>query len=262
MIHPSRPVLIKACLNGNTSANAHSAVPLSPEELARDARLAVEAGAAALHVHARLADGSETLAPGPCIATIRAIRSACPGVPVGLTTSASAEADPDKRLALVREWSVKPDFVSVNMHESGSLDLCNLLIEVGIAIEAGLWTVHAAETFLHSGLARHCVRVLVEVQDQNPPRAVASAHAIDQKLIEGGVLLPQVHHGEGLATWSVIEAAFDAGHDVRIGLEDTIQRPDGGPTSGNAELVALAVEMARRHGRRPLLAHDVPDRVE
>jgi PAS domain-containing protein len=52
MTYPSA-VLIKACLKGNTSVDAHPAVPMSPEELARDAQRAVAAGAGALHVHAQ-----------------------------------------------------------------------------------------------------------------------------------------------------------------------------------------------------------------
>jgi hypothetical protein len=39
------------------------------------------------------------------------------------------------------------------------------LLTKGIAIEAGLWSVQAVATFLNSGLATHCLRVLVEVQE-------------------------------------------------------------------------------------------------
>jgi len=69
-------------------------------------------------------------------------------------------------------------------------------------------------------------------------------------LAEADITLPQVHHGNGLATWTVLEAALVAGHDIRIGLEDTTQRPDGTQARDNAELVTLAMELARRHRRR------------
>ena len=92
--------------------------------------------------------------------------------------------------------------------------LCRLLLAEGIAIEAGLWSVQAVATFLDSGLAAHCLRVLVEAQKPDPVRAVATAHAIDRLLVDARIALPQVHHGEGLATRAVIEAALARGRDM------------------------------------------------
>jgi uncharacterized protein (DUF849 family) len=79
--------LLQVCLNGGRSRAAHRAVPLFPEEIARDAARVVAAGAGALHVHLRAADGSETLDPPICDAVVLAIRDACPNIPVGLTTA-------------------------------------------------------------------------------------------------------------------------------------------------------------------------------
>src|ERR687895_789122 len=92
--------MLQACLNGRraraerpaasrtpgVAGGEHSAVPLTPEELAADARRAVAAGAAELHVHPRVPGGRDTTEPGAAGATVRAIRAACPGVPLGLTT--------------------------------------------------------------------------------------------------------------------------------------------------------------------------------
>ena len=61
-------------------------------------------------------------------------------------------------------------------------------------------------------------------------------------LVPRGV--PQLWHGYGVRTWEVIAAALDAGHDMRVGLEDTLVGPDGEPAAGNAALVAAAVAMA------------------
>jgi len=246
----SEPVLIKACLNGGTRTDDHPAVPLSPAQLARDGQRAVAAGAGALHVHARCPNGSQTLDPNHCAATLRALRARCPGVPVGLTTTAEAEPDPIRRLALVYGWTEKPDFVSVNFGELGYAALCALFISRGIGIEAGLFDERDVDIFLCSSLAGQCLRVLIEPQDCDAARAVATAQAMARLLAEADITLPQVHHGNGLATWTVLEAALVAGHDIRIGLEDTTQRPDGTQARDNAELVTLAMELARRHRRR------------
>ena len=83
---PGRAILVKACVNGSRRRAEHTAVPVTGEELAADARAVVAAGAAALHVHPRSRDGHETLDAAACGAALAAIRDACPGVPVGLST--------------------------------------------------------------------------------------------------------------------------------------------------------------------------------
>ncbi len=256
------PMFVQACLNGAVPRDAHLAVPLTPDEIARDARAAVAAGVGALHIHARQSPEHDTLDPAACAATLMAVRAACPGVPVGMTTVLSAvSAAPSavtNRLTLVRAWGVLPDVVSVNIGEPGAAELCDLLRARGIGIEAGLETTDDARALLRGGLAPRCLRVLVEPMEADPTRACATAGAIARMLRGAGVALPQVHHGDGVATWAVMAAALDAGHDIRIGLEDTLVRPDGAPARDNAELVSLAMEMACRHGRTPALPDHVP----
>lgn len=247
-----RALLVKACLNGARRPEEHPAIPLSPSDLALDARRAVDAGAAALHVHPRLPDGSETLDPEACDAAVRAIREACPRVPVGLTTGAWIEPDRRRRLDLIGGWQAGPDFASVNFSEDGAIDVCRLLLRLGVGVEAGIWTLEDAELLIESGLADRCLRVLVEPDDEEPQAAVDRARAIDETLARAGVRLPQMHHGLGRATWAVLDAALERGRDIRIGLEDTLVLPGGERGRDNAELVAAAVSMVRERGLTPL----------
>lgn len=259
-------ILIKACLNGSTTRAQHPAVPISPDEIGRAAATAVAAGAGALHVHALRPDGAQTLEPATCDAVVAAIRRACPDVPVGLSTIADAEPDVTRRIAHVSGWRVKPDFVSVNVREDGIHDLCRALIRDGVGIEAGLWSTDDADRFLASRLPPRCLRVLIEPTAEDSAQAVAVAHAISARLEDAGVTLRQVHHGNGFATWAVLQSAIARGHDIRIGLEDTTVGPDGARARDNAELVALAVRLCRevRPVRSPGPAapppdHDPPD---
>ena len=229
-------------------------MPVTPDELARDARAAVAAGAAALHVHPRDDAGAETLDAAACAAALAAIRGACPGVPVGLSTGAWMAPEPRARVALVEGWTVLPDYASVNFSESGAAEVCAALIRRGIGIEAGVWSVEDARTFVAGGLAAWSLRVLVEATPIEPAKAVAAAAAVDAELDQAGIWLPRLHHGEGIATWAVLDAGLDLGRDVRVGLEDTVQLPDGSGARDNAQLVAAAVEMVRRHGHRPAAA--------
>jgi uncharacterized protein (DUF849 family) len=235
---------VKACLNGSREPGAHPALPLTATDLAAAALAAAEAGAFAVHVHPRRADGAQTLDPVPCGEAIAAIRLARPGLPVGLSTAAWIEPDPDRRLGLILGWDPRPDFVSVNLHEPGVLEMVRTLPDAGIGVEAGVWTALAARRLVIEGLARHCLRVLVEPQESEPAAALATVASVDAVLDEAGIRLPRVYHGHDRSAWPVIEAMVARGRDVRVGLEDVLTLPDGRPARDNAELVAAAVRLA------------------
>jgi uncharacterized protein (DUF849 family) len=243
----ARRSLIKACLNGARSRTDHERVPQAPHELAADALATAHAGAAAVHVHARRADGSETLEPTESDAAVSAIRAVCPGLPVGLTTGAWIEPDLERRTAAIAGWRAKPDFASVNFSEQGAAEVAHVLAGAGIGIEAGLATLDDVDALSASGLAPRCLRLLVEVAEREPGAAVAAAARISESLRALAPEVPQLHHGVEIATWHVIEAALEAGHDVRIGLEDTLVLEDGSPARDNAELVRLAARLVH-HG--------------
>jgi uncharacterized protein (DUF849 family) len=248
----SRPVLLKACLNGSRAVGEHPRLPATPEQVAASARESVAAGAAALHVHPRDGDGLQTLDPAACARTLLAIREACPGVPVGLTTGAWIEPDPERRLELVSRWQVAPDFASVNLSEEGSVELARRLLRQGIDVEPGLWTVADAEVLIASGLAARSLRLLVEPMEEDTAAALATVAAIERVLEEAAVGTRQLQHGQGATAWPVLRRALDTGHDLRIGLEDALELPSGSPAGGNADLVAAAARLAREAGR-PLL---------
>lgn len=232
--------LLEVALNGSRE---HPRVPRTPAELAEAARECVDAGARALHFHAFDAAGSETLAAEPCASAVRAVQAACPGIPVSLSTSSEIEPDPRRRLALVSAWTVLPDLVTANQGEAGIVELCEALIARGVGIEAGLLALSDAEAFVRSGLAPRCVRVLIEPLDADPDDAAAHAAAMEQVLADAEVSLEQVHHGDGVASWSVNARALERGHGIRTGLEDTAVLPDGRVAPDNAALVRVAAAM-------------------
>jgi uncharacterized protein (DUF849 family) len=231
--------VIKVCSNGDRLRGSHPGVPITPDELAADAVACVRAGAEAFHIHPRDPEGLQTLEAEPTAAALQAVRAAVPGVPVGGTTMIGiAGDDPARRLALVRGWTVKPDFVSLNMEEPGAEEMARLLIDSGVGVEAGVFGVQDVAALAASSFRDQLVRVLVEVDDSDPEAAVAHCWEIEAALDEAGIAAPRLHHGEDVATWAVIDAAVERGRDVRIGLEDTLVLADGSPASSNADLVA------------------------
>jgi uncharacterized protein (DUF849 family) len=241
-ISAARGVLVQAALNGGTTRAEHSAVPLTPDELAAQARAAAAAGAQALHLHPRDGSGEQTLDPEHVLAAVAATR-AVTGLPVGVTTGIwTVDGDVARRLSLVERWTGpdRPDYASINMNEPGTEDLADLLTSLGIAIEAGVWTAEDARLLGAASFRTKILRVLMEPADRDPAAAVAAA-----ELARVGVSARQVHHGYALATWDVLRAAVAMGQDIRIGLEDTTVLPDGSVANGNGDLVTAAVGLAR-----------------
>ena len=240
-------MLIQVALNGGTTRAEHAAVPLTPDELAAEARAAQLAGAGAFHVHPRDAAAAQTREPEHVLASVAAVRAAT-GLPVGVTTGIwTVAGDVRRRLELVAGWTGtdRPDYASINMNEPGIEELADLLTSLGIGIEAGVWTAADARLLGAAAFSDRILRVLMEPVDRSPAAAVATAAEAASELARLGVTAPQVHHGYELATWDVMRAAVAMGQDVRVGLEDTTVLPDGSAAEGNADLVAAAVRLVR-----------------
>ena len=242
-------MLIQAALNGVRSKADHPAVPLSLEELTRDAIDCVAAGAGAIHLHPRDEAGHETLDPAIVDDVVTRVRDAC-GVPVGVTTGAWIEPDLARRLALVRAWRA-PDYASVNLSEPGAVEIMRALIEAGVGIEAGVWTVADAELLAASGLSGRVTRILIEINEtdvgSDPAAALALVAAIHAAFDRHELTAPRLQHGDGGVAWPVLTDAIRRGLDTRIGLEDTLYEPDGKHTSGNAALVRIALGLSTGH---------------
>jgi uncharacterized protein (DUF849 family) len=230
--------VLQAALNGDRALAEHPATPLTAAELARDAAACVAAGAASIHLHPRDAAGRERLDPEVVDAVVAEVHAAC-GVPVGVSTGAWIEPGPARRAALARRWR-QPAFASVNQSEPGAREVMAALLEAGVGIEAGVWSVEDAERLAASGLAGRVERVLVEPVGGDPPAALEAVAAIHRRLDELAIATPRLQHGDGAATWPLIEDAVRRGLDTRVGLEDTLRDPGGARTAGNAALVAAA----------------------
>jgi uncharacterized protein (DUF849 family) len=248
--------LLQACLNGKRSQAEFPAVPVTPDELAADAAAAVAAGAEAIHLHARGRDGAESVRAGDVGAAVAAVRVACPGTPVGVSTGLwITRGDAAARQAAVSQWAdlaagARPDFASVNVSEDGWADVVRSLGVAGIAAEAGVWSVTDVQVLARAveggALAALPLRILIEVMgepaDSAPRVAEDILRALDDSPLGG---LPRLLHGEGEGCWPLVAQAAREGLLTRIGLEDTTAGPGGEPVSGNAELVRLALAVLR-----------------
>ena len=230
---------LQACLNGSRTSADHSAVPTTPASLADDARRVLAAGATSLHVHSIDDAGVESLAPNVVAATLNGIREACPGVAVGISTAECIEPDLPRRLTLMESWTGLPDFVSVNLSESGIEQVIAVMVRKNVGLEAGIWTAADAQ-YLLTLTDVPWLRLLLEPWESDPEKANTMVDAIEDVLGEALSHVPRLIHGTDGAVWSLLERAMRGGHVSRIGFEDTLLRPTGEVAPDNAALVRTA----------------------
>jgi len=173
-------VLLQATLNGALSKDDHPAVPVTAQELARDAATCLAAGAGGLHIHPRDEDGSESLTAEVVDSVVAAVRSAAPA-PIGVSTGNWIEPDFERRISMIERWQ-EPDFASVNLSEEGAAAVMKALLVAGIGVEAGIWTVEDVERLEATGLGHKVMRVMVEPVDVLAADAPALVSAIHREL--------------------------------------------------------------------------------
>lgn len=237
--------MLQGCLNGDRTRNFHPAIPFTPDELARDAELAVKAGAVELHVHPRGEDDQQSLRPDDIAKALTAIRNRVPGVPVGISTLWSIPPTGSARQEHIRLWEVLPDYVSINLIEEDAAEVMRIVLDKGIGIEAGLWSGADAERFLTLPEARKCLRVLIEINEQDVEQGLEVVRAITNVLGRADFKLPILLHGHEASVWPLYREAVDRGFDGRIGLEDGGLLPSGEQATDNAELLRAALLISR-----------------
>ena len=236
-------MFIKAALNGARSKSDNDSVPHHLEEIERETGAVYGAGCRVFHIHCYDETGKESLRPYDIAALVSRIRKISPDILLGISTGDWIEPDIEKRTAYIKEWYTLPDFASVNMIEEGAVRIANLLLEKGIAVEAGLNNKEAAKVFINSGLRDKCLRVLLEPEEEIAEDALNTAAEIEGILNLHNVSAPRLLHGFNSAAWDLLKEAKRKGYDGRIGLEDTVYLPKGEKASGNLEIYKQALSL-------------------
>jgi 3-keto-5-aminohexanoate cleavage enzyme len=267
--------IITCALTGVLTNPTRHPVPVTPAQMAAEARDAFNAGASIMHVHVRSQESGFGHMPSwdPDVAAkvVGAIRAACPGVIVNLTTGVVGK-DISGPLACLRR--VKPEAAACN---AGSLNylkikdngewawppmvfdnpvnkiqqFLDVMRECGIHPEFECFDVgivRSVAMYLKAGL-------FDGVPELNFVMGVASGMPCDAELLP---LLPKyapanavwqttlIGRGE---IWPVHQLTAELGGMLRTGLEDTFYLPNGERAKGNGELIEALATCARRAGR-------------
>ena len=266
--------ILTCALTGVLTDPKQHPVPVTPAQMAAEAKAAFEAGASIMHVHIRRQEEGMGHMPSwdPDVVweVTQAIRAACPGVIINLTTGVVGK-DITGPLACIRR--VRPEIAACNagtlnylkirsdgrwawppmvfdnpvdkvkafldvMHETGTMPEFECF-DVGI--------VRSVAMYKKAGMTDHLDYNFVMGVDSGMP-ADAQLLAWLCKQIESGVTWQSTLIGRQ-EIWPVHQATADLGGMLRTGLEDTFYLPDGSRASGNGALIEALARCARNAGR-------------
>ena len=197
-------------------------------------------------MHARGPDGRESLSPTAMDVTVRAVRQACPGTLIGVSTGAWIERDEKRTLAAIDGWRELPDYASVNLSEPDAPAVIERLRRRGVGFEAGIASVADAERLAALNLAGLALRLLIEVSEQDVDEALSVVEGVERTLNRAGVRRPTLVHGFDATVWRFVALAAARRWSTRVGLEDGKASPSGATAADNAALVAAAAAVLRR----------------
>jgi 3-keto-5-aminohexanoate cleavage enzyme len=267
---PERPAMITCALSGVVANRAQCpAIPYTPEEYAAEARRAYEAGAAAVHIHARTPAGEPSFEVHDYREIRDAIVAECPVI-INFSTGAVG-VSVERRVAYLH--AVRPAVAALNM---GSMNyakfstgrrefvfdfvFANPISEIRALLQAmndagirpececfDLGHVGTLAPLIEMGLLGppFQVSLILGVLGGIPGTVSNLCHMVDQ--------LPAGTDWEIIALsldqWRLLAAGAALGGNVRVGLEDNFYLAPGEMARSNGDLVAKAARMLRDIGR-------------
>jgi 3-keto-5-aminohexanoate cleavage enzyme len=260
-------LIINLCPTGMIPRRAAvPAVPITPEEIAADARRCRDAGASIVHLHARDDDEEPTWRAERFREVCEAVIAETPEIVLVVTTSGRNVTELDKRGAsLTLTGRIKPEMASLtlgsmNFPTGPSLNapttiegLARMMKERGITPELEVFDVGMANYsnfLINRGVlpAPYYFNILL-----------GSRGTADLSAVNLGAILAALPAG---ATWALAgigrfqtaanTLAMSLGGHVRVGIEDNpyFSWSDRSPAS-NPRLVERTVRIARELGREP-----------
>ena len=260
-----RPVVVAVAITGSVPRKKDNpALPVQPAEQIESTQAAFEAGATLVHIHVRNDDETPSSDPERFRRVQEGVRKHCPGMIVQFSTGGRGRDQAARGLSLVH----RPDMASLStgsvnfptiIYENAPplvVDLATKMKEFDIAPEIEIFDlshIHGAKRLIEAGLMspHPHVQFVMGVKNAMP----AEEPLLDILLAETRRVIPGATWtaaGIGVNQAIVMDWALKRGADaVRTGMEDNIRATKDRLTTGNAELVSLAVERLARHGARP-----------
>ena len=263
---------IITCAMSGVAANRDQcpAIPYTPEEYAKEARRARDAGASVVHIHARYPDGQPSYRVEEYRAITQAIVAEVPDIIINHSTGAVGIPIAERVHHIT---ALRPEIGALNM---GSMnyakysakrksfifefvfanpfsDITYLLEQmnsVDVKPECECFdTGHIGNVLplIDMGLIKVPIQfsLILGVLGGAPPDARTLAHM--------ATLLPEASTWEVIGIsrkqWTLVAAAASLGGNVRVGLEDNFYLPSGEMASSNGDLIEAAANLVQLSGR-------------
>jgi uncharacterized protein (DUF849 family) len=236
-------MLLKIALNGARSKTENRNIPQTLDEIEKDVNQLYKIGYNVFHIHCYDKKGNESMNPKDVSELVTTVKKISSKIQIGISTGDWIEPDLKERIKQIENWTVIPDFVSVNMIEDNVHEITKTLIKKGVLIEAGLNEKKAAEIFVRSNLDNFCKRILIEPEEEKLENALQTVSEIEKILQKNRTKLPILLHGFNSASWGLIKEAKMRGYDGRMGLEDTVFFDDGTKANNNLDLLNSAAKI-------------------
>ncbi|PLP58951.1 class III aminotransferase [Mesorhizobium loti] len=236
----------------------HPRLPMSPEEIVATATACYAAGAGAIHLHVRDADGQHVLDAKLYRQVIELIGAAVPDMLVQVTTEAVSTYKPSEQMALVR--NLQPHAISAAIRELAphadaevaAADFYDWCAGRNIAVQHILYDAGDVRR-----LADLIIRGVVPQADLSV-LYVLGRYSVGQES-NAGDLRPFLEAASALPVlpdWMVcafgrgeteaLSAALAAGGKVRVGFENSLWNADGSLAASNEQRVAAIAAIVRQ----------------
>jgi len=259
-------ILMVAPNGARRTQKDHTALPITPDDLAACAREVLDAGASILHLHVRDDKGNHTLDAGRYREAITAIRHT---VGTDLILQVTSEAvgiyGPEAQMAMIR--TLCPEAVSIALREIMPDEAAvgdrrcffDWMRDAGIFYQVILYDatdLARFEALLDAGFFGGAVPFVLFVGGRYGMETAAPGNCFDYfSSRPGGLPFPWAVCAFGTQEYDAVQLAARSGGHVRVGFENNLWRPDGAVASGNAELVREARRQMELAGR-PVAAAD------
>jgi uncharacterized protein (DUF849 family) len=292
----AKVIITCAVTGGAHTPSMSDALPVTPDEIATQAIDAAEAGAAILHLHARVPETGQPTGDPDVYARFLPVIRQCTDAVVNLTTGGSATMPLDDRLAAAMRFA--PEMCSLNM---GSINFA--FHGAGRRIETWKhgWEkdyVLNSDDYIFRNTFRDIERIITTMRERGTKfehecydvgHLYNLAHFVDSGVVEPpffiqmifgilGGIGPDLENlmfmkatadrlfGRDAYQWSVLAAgrhqmpfltqAALMGGHVRVGLEDSLFIERGVAATSNAQQVAKIVRILAEMGHEPATPAD------
>ena len=266
-------ILMAAPTGARRSKMDHENLPITPEEIAAEARRCMRAGAAVIHLHVRDKDGAHSLDPGRYAEALDQIRTATgDGIVAQVTSESLDRYTPDQQIEAMK--AVKREAVSVSVR-----DICPGPNEEPAAFAFFQWLKdnHVWPQFILYD-ADDALRFKAMMEAGSIPFAIPYVLYVLGRFTPGQVSMPSdlypylsamsgaPKHRWGLCAFgpgetACVREALERGGDARVGFENNMTKPDGKLAAHTSELVDLAREAGLACGRRRMDADALRQRI-